>query len=59
MTFSATPYPQGLYDSANEHDACGVAFLVDARGRRVVQARQQAERSGRNVDEAIMEAARG
>ena len=34
MTFSATPYAQGLYDPANEHDACGVAFVVDARGRR-------------------------
>ncbi|HCU51866.1 MAG TPA: glutamate synthase subunit alpha, partial [Micromonosporaceae bacterium] len=34
MTFSAVPYAQGLYDPANEHDACGVAFVVDARGRR-------------------------
>ncbi len=34
MTFSAAPYAQGLYDPANEHDACGVAFVVDARGRR-------------------------
>ncbi|GIH02992.1 glutamate synthase [Rhizocola hellebori] len=34
MTFSAAPFAQGLYDPANEHDACGVAFVVDARGRR-------------------------
>src|SRR3954447_21438793 len=34
VTFSAAPYAQGLYDPANEHDACGVAFVVDARGRR-------------------------
>ena len=34
MTFSAAPHAQGLYDPANEHDACGVAFVVDARGRR-------------------------
>ncbi|WP_246001779.1 glutamate synthase large subunit [Allorhizocola rhizosphaerae] len=34
MTFSAVPFAQGLYDPANEHDACGVAFVVDARGRR-------------------------
>ncbi|MFD1812295.1 glutamate synthase large subunit [Rhodococcus gannanensis] len=26
--------PQGLYDPANEHDACGVAFVVDMHGRR-------------------------
>src|SRR5215470_1293077 len=34
VTFSAAPHAQGLYDPANEHDACGVAFVVDARGRR-------------------------
>ena len=26
--------PQGLYDPAQEHDACGVAFVVDIAGRR-------------------------
>ncbi|MGX1804774.1 glutamate synthase large subunit [Nocardia sp. NPDC055321] len=26
--------PRGLYDPANEHDACGVAFVVDMHGRR-------------------------
>ncbi|MGW0250105.1 glutamate synthase large subunit [Nocardia goodfellowii] len=26
--------PIGLYDPANEHDACGVAFVVDMHGRR-------------------------
>ena len=30
---STTPGPQGLYDPANEHDACGVAFLADIAGR--------------------------
>ncbi len=25
--------PSGLYDPSQEHDACGVAFVVDARGR--------------------------
>ncbi|WP_344085181.1 glutamate synthase large subunit [Luedemannella helvata] len=34
MTLSAAPHAQGLYDPTNEHDACGVAFVVDARGRR-------------------------
>ncbi len=32
--FSAMPPGQGLYDPAAEHDACGVAFVVDALGRR-------------------------
>jgi glutamate synthase (NADPH/NADH) large chain len=27
------PAAQGLYDPANEHDACGVAFVVDIAGR--------------------------
>ena len=26
--------PQGLYDPAFEHDACGVSFVVDMHGRR-------------------------
>src|SRR6202044_2061003 len=29
-----TPAPQGLYDGAHEHDACGVAFIADLHGRR-------------------------
>ncbi|MDP1792757.1 MAG: glutamate synthase central domain-containing protein, partial [Acidimicrobiales bacterium] len=29
-----TPGPQGLYDPRFEHDACGVAFVVDVAGRR-------------------------
>ncbi|GGF15661.1 glutamate synthase large subunit [Williamsia phyllosphaerae] len=28
------PSPQGLYHPANEHDSCGVAFVVDMHGRR-------------------------
>ncbi len=28
------PTRQGLYDPANEHDSCGVAFVVDMHGRR-------------------------
>jgi glutamate synthase (NADPH/NADH) large chain len=27
------PGPQGLYDPAHEHDACGVGFVVDMHGR--------------------------
>ncbi len=28
------PGPQGLYDPRHEHDACGVGFVVDLRGRK-------------------------
>ena len=28
------PPAQGLYDPANEHDACGVGFVVNLHGRR-------------------------
>src|SRR3954465_12447307 len=34
VPFSAVPAPSGLYDPANDKDACGVAFVADARGRR-------------------------
>ncbi|MGX6604929.1 glutamate synthase large subunit [Micromonosporaceae bacterium Da 78-11] len=30
----AFPHPQGLYDPAQERDACGVAFVADLHGRR-------------------------
>ena len=28
------PSPQGLYDPSNEHDGCGVGFIVDLKGRK-------------------------
>ncbi|WP_374691042.1 glutamate synthase-related protein [Accumulibacter sp.] len=31
---SAIPEGQGLYDPANEHDACGVGFVAHIRGKR-------------------------
>ncbi|APW60141.1 glutamate synthase large subunit [Paludisphaera borealis] len=31
---SGLPSPQGLYDPMNEHDGCGVGFLVDLKGRK-------------------------
>ncbi|HEY7815475.1 MAG TPA: hypothetical protein VIC62_19670, partial [Nakamurella sp.] len=34
VPFSAVPARTGLYDPANDKDACGVAFVADARGRR-------------------------
>ncbi len=31
-TANQLPTSQGLYDPANEHDACGIGFVVDIRG---------------------------
>ena len=28
------PQPQGLYDPAHEHDACGVGFVANIKGRK-------------------------
>lgn len=27
------PAPQGLYDPAFEHDACGIGFVVNMKGK--------------------------
>ena len=34
MIDSAIPERQGLYDPANEHDACGVGFVAQIRGKK-------------------------
>ena len=34
MTFSGFPERQGLYDPRNEHDSCGVGFIVDIKNRK-------------------------
>lgn len=34
MTHPMLPGPQGLYDPGYEHDACGVGFVVDLKGRK-------------------------
>ncbi|MDB5866910.1 MAG: glutamate synthase [Betaproteobacteria bacterium] len=34
MNGSGLPLPQGLYDPANEHDACGVGFIANIKGRK-------------------------
>ncbi|HVR00774.1 MAG TPA: glutamate synthase large subunit [Polyangia bacterium] len=34
MTSIHAPGPRGLYDPRHEHDACGVGFVVDLRGRK-------------------------
>ena len=31
---SGLPSPQGLYDAQHEHDACGLGFVVDLKGRK-------------------------
>ena len=36
------PDNQGLYDSSHEHDACGVGFVVDVKGRKSKQIVQDA-----------------
>ncbi len=44
------PAPQGLYDPAFEHDACGVAFVVDMHGRKSHEMVQRGLRSLCNLD---------
>ncbi|PLY15717.1 MAG: glutamate synthase large subunit [Sedimenticola sp.] len=34
MSLGALPAKQGLYDPRNEHDACGVGFVADIKGRK-------------------------
>jgi len=34
MSHNALPPKQGLYDPQNEHDACGVGFVADIKGRK-------------------------
>ncbi len=41
---------QGLYDPAFEHDACGVAFVVDVHGRRSHEVLRQGLTALRNLD---------
>ncbi len=44
------PGPQGLYDPRFEHDACGVAFVVDVHGRRSHEMVQLGLKSLCNLD---------
>ncbi|MGK2929278.1 MAG: glutamate synthase large subunit [Acidimicrobiales bacterium] len=44
------PAPQGLYDPAYEHDACGVAFVVDMHGRKTHDMVQRGLQSLCNLD---------
>ena len=44
------PAAQGLYDPANEHDACGVAFVADLAGRAHHEVLRQGLTALRNLD---------
>ncbi|MCB1879923.1 MAG: glutamate synthase large subunit [Gammaproteobacteria bacterium] len=41
MSHKALPPKQGLYDPRNEHDACGVGFVADIKGRKSHQIIEQ------------------
>jgi glutamate synthase (NADPH) large chain len=34
MNLTGLPPKQGLYDPRNEHDSCGVGFVVNIKGRK-------------------------
>ncbi|HEV8186694.1 MAG TPA: glutamate synthase large subunit [Pyrinomonadaceae bacterium] len=44
------PQKQGLYDPRNEHDACGVGFVADVKGRRSHQIVRNALEVLRNLE---------
>ena len=44
------PGAQGLYDPSFEHDACGVGFVVNMKGRRSHSLIQQGLQILRNLD---------
>ncbi|MBA3483558.1 MAG: hypothetical protein H0T51_17260, partial [Pirellulales bacterium] len=44
------PAKHGLYDPANEHDACGVGFVAHIKGQRSHQILLDAEEVLRNMD---------
>src|SRR5689334_6892543 len=47
---STPPGKQGLYDPAYEHDACGVGFVVDIKGRKSHQILRQGLQVLTNLD---------
>src|ERR1044071_8837292 len=47
---TTAPGKQGLYDPAYEHDACGVGFVVDIKGRKSHQILRQALQVLTNLD---------
>ena len=49
MNGSGLPQPQGLYDPANEHDACGVGFVANIKGKKTHAIVQQGLQILRNL----------
>jgi len=49
MTYGTLPPRQGLYDPANEHDACGVGFVANVKGRQSHEIVQQGLRILKNL----------
>src|SRR5579875_651855 len=47
--WSSVPPKQGLYDPAHEHEACGMGFLVDIKGRRSHELVRQALTALKNM----------
>jgi glutamate synthase (NADPH/NADH) large chain len=45
MNLRAYPKAQGLYDPANERDACGVGFVCDIKNARAIASSSRASRS--------------
>ena len=43
------PKPQGLYDSRNEHDACGIGFVANLKGMKSHKIVQQGLQILRNI----------
>ncbi|HUP96050.1 MAG TPA: glutamate synthase large subunit [Burkholderiales bacterium] len=49
MTESGPPLPQGLYDPQHEHDACGVGFVANIKGKKSHSIIQQGLQILRNL----------
>ncbi len=49
MKYGTLPPRQGLYDPANEHDACGVGFIANVKGRKSHEIVQQGLRILENL----------
>ena len=49
MNYGTLPRRHGLYDPANEHDACGVGFVANVKGRKSHEIIRQGLRILRNL----------
>ncbi len=48
--FSAVPGKQGMYDPANEHDACGIGFVAHIKGKKSHSIIEQGLQILKNID---------